>query len=158
MKKSLLFLLGLMLFTINSMAQPSDDKDVANKNTVQDLLRTDSVTVGQSTIVFSQIITEEYVALMDSIDSKTQDQAGFRIQLQSVSGPNAKESIFKLQSEFLSIYPDLDSYANWSSPNWVLRVGNYRTRLEASQTLENLKTDYPAAFILADQIESPFKK
>lgn len=158
MIKNLFALLPVLLFSIAVSGQLPDNKGVSINNTDSKSIISDSTKTEPSRVSFSNRTTQEYIQLMDSVDIKANLQNGYRIQLHSASGPDAKESIFKYQSEFLSKHPDLPSFANWSSPNWVLRIGNYRSRLEASQTLEDLKIDYPAAFILADQIDSPFKK
>ncbi|MEZ4721977.1 MAG: hypothetical protein R2813_08900 [Flavobacteriales bacterium] len=96
---------------------------------------------------------KNYIALMDSLDRKSMKVEGFRIQIFSASGPNARELAFKKQSDFLQLYDKSSSYTLWSYPNWVLRVGDFRTRLEALEFHETIRIKYPASFIIKDEIK-----
>ncbi len=156
MMKILTLLLHTAFCIMTVSGQTTKYKDDTLATTSLDAMNTDVSNSGSSKISFPQPETENYILIMDAIDRKSAVQNGFRIQLFSASGPEAKETIFQLQSEFIRKHDEMSSYADWSSPNWVLRIGNYRNRLEASQALVNLKVDYPAAFILTDQIESPY--
>jgi hypothetical protein len=158
MMKILTLLLNTAVCIMSVSAQTTEYNDDTVATTSLDAINTDFLNSGPSKISFRKPETENYILIMDSIDRKSAIQNGFRIQLFSASVPEAKETIFQLQSEFIRKHEEMSSYADWSSPNWVLRIGNYRNRLEASQALDNLKVDYPAAFILADQIESPYKQ
>jgi len=93
-----------------------------------------------------------YMQMMDSIDAKELKTTGFRIQIYSGAGPNAKKYALDTQSEFLKLYPDYPSYTKWNYPNWVVRLGDYRTRLEALEFHEEIKEQYPASFIMKDEI------
>ncbi|GAB5538042.1 MAG: hypothetical protein Salg2KO_01450 [Salibacteraceae bacterium] len=97
-----------------------------------------------------------FLQLADSIEVSKNGLEGFRVQLFSNSGPKAKTEAFKRQGEFIQLYPDIPSYTKWSSPNWVLRAGDFRTRLEARQFLDEIKSAYPAAFIVTDRVKSVF--
>lgn len=96
---------------------------------------------------------EEYLLFTDSLDRINHSKPGFRIQIYSNSGPSAKENAVKEQSKFLNIYQDVDSYTTWSYPNWCVRVGNFRTKLEALEFHLAIRELYPASFIMSDEIE-----
>jgi len=157
MSKTALSLAACLLisFTLHSQApdlETSPSYEV--KNAINNL---DTITaVNKSTINAESNLTQ-YFDTMDSLDQKTPSNYGYRIQIQSISGPNARENIYEKQSEFISRFPEIRSYALWSSPNWVLRIGDFRSRLEASEIQEMIKPEYPASFILSDIIESQFK-
>lgn len=74
---------------------------------------------------------------------------GYRIQLFYGS---EKES-YKIRDEFKEKFPDISTKIIFSSPQWKVQVGNYRTRLEADRTLINIKQKYPAAIILSTEIK-----
>lgn len=101
---------------------------------------------------------EDFLSLIDSLDRKEDGQLGFRVQLFSNSGPSAKTNAFDKQAEFIQEYPDFPSYTLWKSPNWVLRIGDFRNRVEATQSLDLLKAQYPSAYIVSDRIRSSFQK
>ncbi len=80
---------------------------------------------------------------------------GFRIQLFSDSGNNSKTKAQAAHDEFLAKFPSMGVYLTFKSPNYKVRVGDFRTRLDAQRFLNELAGDYPNAFIIADQIYLP---
>lgn len=98
-----------------------------------------------------------YVAMMDSLDAKGVKSQGYRIQLFSASGPNSQTLARKTQSEFISMFAQVPSYTKWSSPSWVVRIGDFRTRLEALEMHQRVQEAYPASFITTDEINPNFE-
>lgn len=96
---------------------------------------------------------DRYLTIMDSIDAKTLKSNGYRIQVYSSSGPNARKDALQSQSDFLKIYRDYPSYTKWNYPNWVVRLGDYRTQLEAMEFHNEITTIFPASFIVRDEIK-----
>lgn len=90
--------------------------------------------------------------MMDSIDAVQAKTFGYRIQIFSGSGPEAKQLALKQQSDFLKLYSEHSAYTNWDYPNWVVRLGDYRSHLEALEFHDEIKAIYPASFIVKDQI------
>ena len=80
---------------------------------------------------------------------------GFRIQLFSDSGNNSKNKAQAVHDEIQSRYPHLGVYLTFKSPNYKVRIGDFRTKLDAQRFLIELTGDYPNAFIIADQINLP---
>ena len=80
---------------------------------------------------------------------------GFRIQVFSESGINSKTSAYAMKDELISRYPDMGVYLTFKSPNYKVRVGDFRTRLDAQRFMNELAADYPNSFIIADQINLP---
>lgn len=85
--------------------------------------------------------------------SKIEKIEGFRIQLTAVSGTNSKNSIRQAEQQFARAYPDIPTHVTFAEPYFRLRVGDFRTRLEATEALERIHTDYPGAFIIKDEID-----
>lgn len=98
-----------------------------------------------------------YVAMMDSLDAKGVKSQGYRIQLFSASGPNSQTLARKTQSEFISMFAQVPSYTKWSSPSWVVRIGDFRTRLEALEMHQKVQEAFPASFITKDEINPNFE-
>ena len=60
------------------------------------------------------------------------------------------------RSYLITILPLLIPYMPfWLAPNFKLRVGDYRTRLEAEKMLHELRTAYPGCFVVPDEVEMP---
>ena len=78
---------------------------------------------------------------------------GFRIQIAAASGVNSKNTVQRAYEEFRSRFPEIPAYVTYAEPYFRLRVGNFRTRLEATATLEKIKGNYPGAYIIKDEIK-----
>ncbi|UTW63481.1 SPOR domain-containing protein [bacterium SCSIO 12741] len=81
--------------------------------------------------------------------------AGYRIQLFSSSGANSWNKANEVQEEFLTIYPDLPCYIEFLEPSFKVRIGDYRSRLDAERFFVELKENFPDAFIVSTQIKWP---
>lgn len=80
---------------------------------------------------------------------------GFRIQIFMESGNDAVEHANVAMEEFKLLYPDVPIYLVFGQPYYRLRVGDYRTRLEAEKAFQVLNKDYKKAFITGDRIQLP---
>lgn len=86
---------------------------------------------------------------------------GFRIQIYSSSARNAKEESSKVNAEFLSKfpeseYPDLKSYAQFAQPAYYkIRVGDFRTKTEATRLFLLISKVFPNAYLVPDIINFP---
>jgi len=80
---------------------------------------------------------------------------GFRIQVFSDSGNNSKNKAYSVNDELQSKYPGKGVYLTFKSPNYRVRIGDFRTKLDAQRFLIELTADYPNAFIVSDQINLP---
>jgi len=54
---------------------------------------------------------------------------------------------------FLEGYPDVIAYLTFKAPYYRVRVGDFRTKLEAEGFLFQLTTAYPNAFTVPDRIQ-----
>ena len=77
---------------------------------------------------------------------------GYRIQIIAVAGTNSKKSAQTIVDEFSLNFPEIAVYLSYSEPNFRVRVGNFKTRLEAFSVLGDIKLIYPGAFIVKDKI------
>lgn len=77
---------------------------------------------------------------------------GYRVQI--YYGSDRRE-VFSQQAQFKSSYPKLNTYITYKEPNYYLRVGDYRTRLEAQKFLNELRPNYPTLFIFREKINAP---
>ncbi|MBQ2852913.1 MAG: SPOR domain-containing protein [Bacteroidales bacterium] len=81
---------------------------------------------------------------------------GYRIQIFMESGNDAVEHANIMMEEFKEKYPDIPIYLVFGQPYYRLRVGDYRTRLEAEKAFLTLNKDYKKAFITGDRIQLPY--
>jgi hypothetical protein len=59
------------------------------------------------------------------------------------------------RSKFVSSFPKVDSYVIYNAPNYILKVGDFRTLLEAEKVKGNLTKDFPTCFIVKEMINLP---
>jgi hypothetical protein len=78
---------------------------------------------------------------------------GFRIQVFSDGGNNAKDRAQALLDELIKNNPETPSYLTYQQPNFKVRIGNFRTKAEARQFQTILSQNYPGCFIVRDLIK-----
>ena len=81
---------------------------------------------------------------------------GFRIQIFMESGNDAVEKANVVMEEFELKYPDVPIYLVFGQPYYRLRVGDFRTRLEAEKAHLELVKEYKKAFVTSDRIQLPY--
>lgn len=79
-------------------------------------------------------------------------QMGYRVQV--FYGSDRRE-VFNEQGKFNSSFPEYNTYITYKQPNYYLRVGDFRTRLEAQRFMNELKPIFPTLFIFREKINAP---
>ena len=77
---------------------------------------------------------------------------GYRVQLFFDSD---RKEVDAARSKFVSSFPKVDSYVIYNAPNYILKVGDFRTVLEAEKVKGNLTKDFPTCFIVKEMINLP---
>jgi hypothetical protein len=90
-------------------------------------------------------------ALLKDYNEHDHLQNGYRVQIFLGDRKTAEET----KRTFLQKNPDIPAYLSWLAPNFRLRVGDLRTRLEAEHLLNELKVAYPGSYIVPDEIGMP---
>ncbi|MFN3555022.1 MAG: SPOR domain-containing protein [Bacteroidales bacterium] len=81
--------------------------------------------------------------------------SGFRVQIYTDSGNRSKLRTDRVKAEFDARFPRVRSYITYDEPYYRLRVGDFRTRLDAQRFLNEISSIYPAAHIVPDRIQFP---
>jgi hypothetical protein len=78
---------------------------------------------------------------------------GYRVQIYfGTDKAKAKE----VKSRFLASYSsEAHAYEIYEVPNFKVRVGDFRSRMEAYRFLKKIRADFPASFIVNTRIELP---
>ena len=80
-------------------------------------------------------------------------EKGYRVQIY-FGADKAKASDFK--SKFLAEYSSgVHAYEIYDVPNFKIRVGDFRTRMDAYRFLKKIRNDFPQSFIVESDIENP---
>ena len=99
---------------------------------------------------------EELIQKQKEIHSIDNTIDGFRVQIFMESGNDAVEHANAVMEEFKVNYPDIPIYLVFGQPYYRLRVGDFRTRLEAEKMFQTLSQEYKKAFVTSDRIQLPY--
>ncbi len=80
---------------------------------------------------------------------------GYRIQIFMESGNDAVERAELVIEEFNEDFPHLQAYLIYRQPYYRVRVGDFRSRLEAEGQLKRISRQYSQAFVIKDKIRLP---
>jgi hypothetical protein len=81
---------------------------------------------------------------------------GFRIQIYRSSDRSAREESGKVRAEFINKFPDIVSYPLFAEPGYyIIRVGDFRTKTEATRLFLMVSKVFPDAYIVPDIINFP---
>ncbi len=77
--------------------------------------------------------------------------AGYRVQIYQ----GEKNKAYDYKSEFLKSYPNYNVYVLFKTPDFRVRVGDFRSRSEAIKLKKIIGKDFPGSFIVEDKINFP---
>ena len=77
---------------------------------------------------------------------------GYRVQIHFGS-QRAKAN--EVKADFLKIYTNMGAYLVYHQPNFKIRVGDFKTRLEAMKFLKEIQPLYSTAFLVKDDVRLP---
>jgi hypothetical protein len=77
---------------------------------------------------------------------------GYRIQL---FFDTDKKLVEDARTKFTTIYPKVETYIIYNAPNYFLKVGNFRTHLEAEKIKSTVDRDFQTNFIVKELIYLP---
>jgi hypothetical protein len=77
---------------------------------------------------------------------------GYRIQLFFDSD---KKMVDNARLKFIESFPKVETYVIYNAPNYLLKVGNFRTHLEAEKVKISIDRDFPTNYIIKELINLP---
>jgi hypothetical protein len=139
-----LLIIGLLIF-LQVVPQAQDNGD-------------GRVVVIQDDLIDSVLVNYEAMRLkiMENTDNKA--IPGYRIQIFFDSGLNSSDRAGQVRDDFIFLFPDIPAYVSWKSPNYRVRVGDYKTRLDAEKDLQLILVSYANAWVIKDEINFPVLK
>lgn len=129
-------LISLMVLAFASIANAQNQKE-GNKEVVQD----------------SKV--DELIQKHIKVNEVANTIPGFRINIFFQSGNNSKTNANQAKAAFIAKYPEIEAYVVFDEPNYKVKVGDFRTRMEARGFVEKIKADFPDAFVIKDNIFFP---
>jgi hypothetical protein len=81
--------------------------------------------------------------------------SGYRLQIFSGSGNFSKSNAISQRSAFMGRYPSVKAYIIFNTPYYIVRAGNFRTRLDAEAFRQRIIEQYPEVYVVRDDIDLP---
>jgi hypothetical protein len=78
--------------------------------------------------------------------------SGYRVQIFFGS---SRQGAYDAQAKFNEEYPELHTYITYNEPNFKVRAGDFRTRLEAEKLVKEIAPMFTSLFIIPDKINPP---
>jgi UDP-2,3-diacylglucosamine pyrophosphatase LpxH len=117
-------------------------------------LKTNQLGWGKVNIIYNGNV-EDIIAKHISVNEKAKGFQGYRIQVYFGSGNDAKNQAQKLRSELKNSFPQFENYLIYDSPYFKVKIGDFRTKVEAFKLFKEIQNIYPSAFIVEDLISFP---
>lgn len=82
-------------------------------------------------------------------------QTGYRVRIYFDNTRDARKSSEETERRFMLEHPGITAYRSYQNPFFKVTVGDFRTKSEAMALLNSIKSEYPAAFIVREEIGYP---
>jgi len=109
----------------------------------------------QNSFIIQDQRVDSLINLHKQINSMDSLVPGYRVQIFFESGNFSKDQAIKTAEDFKESYPNIRYYLSFSEPYYRIRVGDFRTLIEAKGFLMSIISKYPAAFEVEDRIYFP---
>jgi hypothetical protein len=96
--------------------------------------------------------TNHLLEVYKQINEARKSIPGYRVQIHF---GGEREKAKEVKSKFLSQYHQVQAYESYQSPNFRVRVGDFRTRLEAINFQKKISANFPAAYVVQDLVSLP---
>lgn len=89
------------------------------------------------------------------IDNAAKQMQGYRVRIFFDNRQSARTDSETTLKRFEAAHHDVAAYRSYVNPYFKVTVGDFRTKSEAMQLLEEIKREFPAAFIVKENINYP---
>ena len=118
----------------------------------------DSTLVGKS--VFSLVNVNQPSTVGTAMDShiannRAKTMTGYRVRIFFDNKQNARQMSEQVQRSFEAAHPGIKAHRSFASPFFKVTVGDFRTKSEAMQLLQEISREYSSAFVVKENIDYP---
>jgi len=114
-----------------------------------------SLIYAQQESIIQDSRVDSLILLHQKINSQDSLVPGYRIQIFFESGNYSKDKALETAEAFAENYPNTRYYLSFDEPYYRIRVGDFRTLIEAKGFLKKIIYTYPSAFEVKDRIYFP---
>ena len=118
----------------------------------------DSTLVGRS--VFAMVDVNQPSAVETAMDThiannRAKTMTGYRVRIFFDNKQNARQMSEQVQRSFEASHPGIKAHRSFASPFFKVTVGDFRTKSEAMQLLQEISREYGSAFVVKENIDYP---
>ncbi len=150
-----LFITFLASNVVVSGQENSDWRLYKPKNSaLQDSIKTKPIEIYslQQSTGNIDIIQDERIAKLNTKKKENPTKMdGYRVQVYFGDRNSAQEK----RGTFIRNNPEVGAYISYLAPNFRLRVGDFRSRLESEKFKNEISKSFPGSYIVKDKIELP---
>lgn len=95
-----------------------------------------------------QVLANRHLA----ISQAKRTMPGYRIQIYF---GNDRTKANEVKTDFLQLFPNTGTYLIYQQPNFKIRVGDFKSRLDAMKFFKEIQSLYSTAFIVKDEVKLP---
>lgn len=162
MRNIVILITSILLFNIGAIAQPYYTYPITKTNTEQAIILENESFVDTAKTRLEQEWNKHLIINSDSrVDTlleihkeenlRKNGLDGFRVQIFQ----GTKEEAYQVKARFFSNHENTRAYVSFFAPDFRVRVGDFRTRSEAIKIKQEVKNEYPAAYVVDDFISFP---
>ncbi len=112
----------------------------------QEIATKDSLTTNSNI----EIVKDWRINQLNDTYKKSHHLKGYRVQLYS---GNKRQPARTVKAKFISSYRKVKAHEIYQQPFFKIRVGDFRTKLEALKFQKEIIEDFPNSFIVKDEID-----
>ena len=105
-----------------------------------------------SVVIIQDSRLDDLVKRQKNANMMKQTMPGYRIQIYFGT---VRQKASEVKLAFADKHSDVSSYLTYQQPNYKVRVGDFRTRLEAQKFLKSMEGEYTPMFIVPDEVKLP---
>lgn len=154
MNKYILLILLFFPAYLHAQIQHADTLEMTEKphdDIIQELQKEGDN--GGQVVLTSDKSIDDLLAWHVRLNEKKKMFAGYRIQIYSVSSYGCNvEKLKEMRNKFEETFQHIPAYLKYFDPDFKIRVGNYRNRLECIPDLHRIRKVYPASYAVKTEI------
>lgn len=88
-------------------------------------------------------------------DNPSRTLSGYRVRIYFDNKQNARGESESALNRFMAMRPGIAAYRSYQNPYFKVTVGDFRTKSEAMELLQQIKGQFPTAFVVKESINFP---
>lgn len=98
----------------------------------------------------SKIVKDQRIDVLGETYKSTFKLIGYRVQIHS---GNKRQPANQTRASFSRVHPKTKAHLDYEQPYYKVRVGDFKTKLEALKYKNFISKEFPNSFIVKDEID-----